>query len=88
MLLSPYPTIGEQVRLGLLLAWCVLILLFLVIPLLIPIPLSFNSGSFFTFPLAGFSTRWYEVVLGTARWRASIGNSLLIGFGKIGRAHV
>jgi putative spermidine/putrescine transport system permease protein len=47
----------------------------------VPVPLSFNSGSFFTFPLAGLSTRWYEVVLGTARWRAAIGNSLFIGFG-------
>jgi len=81
MLLSPYPTTGERIRFGLLLAWCTATVVFLIVPLLIPIPLSFNSGSFFTFPLAGFSTRWYEIVLGTARWRAAIQNSLLIGFG-------
>jgi putative spermidine/putrescine transport system permease protein len=57
------------------------VLVFLVVPIFVPVPLSFNSGSFFTFPLAGLSTRWYEVVLGTARWRAAIGNSLLIGVG-------
>jgi ABC-type Fe3+ transport system permease subunit len=51
------------------------------VPIFVPVPLSFNSGSFFTFPLAGISTRWYEVVLGTARWRSAIGNSLLIAFG-------
>ena len=81
MLLSPYPTTGERIRLGLLWLWCALVAIFLIVPIFIPVPLSFNSGSFFTFPLAGLSTRWYEVVLGSDRWRAAIGNSLLIGFG-------
>ncbi|MBV8770032.1 MAG: ABC transporter permease [Hyphomicrobiales bacterium] len=80
-MLSPYPTLGERLRVGLLWAWCAMVLIYLVTPLLIPIPLSFNSGSFFTFPLAGLSTRWYEVVLGTERWRAAIGNSLIVAFG-------
>ncbi|MBV8964475.1 MAG: ABC transporter permease [Hyphomicrobiales bacterium] len=80
-MLSPFPTLGERIRIGVLWAWCALVLIYLVTPLLVPIPLSFNSGSFFTFPLAGLSTRWYEVVLGTERWRAAIGNSLIIAFG-------
>lgn len=83
MLLSPYPTAGERIRVTALWVWCVLTLIFLVVPIFVPVPLSFNSGSFFTFPLAGLSTRWYEVVLGTPRWRAAIGNSLFIGFGTI-----
>ena len=81
MLLSPYPTAAERIRVGALWTFCGLVLVFLVVPIFVPVPLSFNSGSFFTFPLAGLSTRWYEVVLGTPRWRAAIGNSLLIGFG-------
>jgi putative spermidine/putrescine transport system permease protein len=81
MLLSPYPTTGERIRLGLLWLWCALVAVFLIVPIFIPVPLSLNSGSFFTFPLAGLSTRWYEVVLGSDRWRAAIGNSLLIAFG-------
>jgi putative spermidine/putrescine transport system permease protein len=81
MLLSPYPTTSERIRVGLLWTWCALIVIFLIVPIFVPVPLSFNSGSFFTFPLAGFSTRWYEVVLGTDRWRAAIGNSLFIAFG-------
>ncbi len=81
MLLSPYPTTGERMRLALLWFWCTLVAIFLVVPIFVPVPLSFNSGSFFTFPLAGISTRWYQVVLETARWRAAIGNSLLIAFG-------
>lgn len=81
MLLSPYPTLGERIRIGLLWFWCALVILFLVVPILIPVPLSFNSGTFFIFPLEGISTRWYEVVLGTQRWQAAIGNSLIIAFG-------
>jgi putative spermidine/putrescine transport system permease protein len=81
MALSPYATKGDRLRLGLLWGWCALTLVFLVAPILVPVPLSFNSGSFFTFPLAGLSTRWYEVVLGTERWRAAIANSCLVGAG-------
>jgi putative spermidine/putrescine transport system permease protein len=57
MVLSPYATNGDRLRLALLWGWCALTLVFLVAPILVPIPLSFNSGSFFTFPLAGLSTR-------------------------------
>lgn len=81
MFLSPYPTIGERIRVGLLWLWCALVVLFLVVPILVPVPLSFNSGAFFIFPLEGLSTRWYEVVLGTPRWQAAIGNSLIIALG-------
>jgi putative spermidine/putrescine transport system permease protein len=79
--MSPYPTTTERIRVGALGLWCGLVLVFLVAPIFVPVPLSFNSGSFFTFPLAGFSMRWYEVVLGTARWRNAIANSVLIGAG-------
>ncbi|MDX8499692.1 ABC transporter permease [Mesorhizobium sp. VK4C] len=81
MLLSPYPTTGERIRVTLLWLWCGLVILFLLVPILIPVPLSFNSGAFFIFPLEGISTRWYEVVLGTQRWQSAIGNSLIVAFG-------
>jgi len=81
MLLSPYPTIGERIRVTLLWLWGALVIAFLIIPILVPVPLSFNSGAFFVFPLEGLSTRWYEMVLGTERWQHAIGNSLIIAFG-------
>ncbi|TIT91285.1 MAG: ABC transporter permease [Mesorhizobium sp.] len=81
MLLSPYPTFGERIRIALLWIWCALVILFLLVPILIPVPLSFNSGAFFIFPLEGLSTRWYEMVLGTQRWQSAIGNSLIVAFG-------
>ncbi|MES0069921.1 ABC transporter permease [Mesorhizobium sp. M0074] len=81
MLLSPYPTPGERIRITLLWLWCGMVILFLLMPILVPVPLSFNSGAFFIFPLEGFSTRWYAVVLGTQRWQSAIGNSLIVAFG-------
>src|SRR4029077_15442958 len=81
MLLSPYPTTAERIRVAALWFWCALVLVFLVVPIFVPVPLSFNSGSFFTSPLPGRPSRWYEVVLGPPRWLAAIGNSLLVGAG-------
>src|SRR5262245_21539377 len=81
MFLSPYPNLGERIRVGLLWGWCAAVVLFLLVPILVPVPLSFNSGAFFIFPLEGFSTRRYEVVLGTPRWQSAIANSLIIAFG-------
>jgi putative spermidine/putrescine transport system permease protein len=81
MLLAPYATRGDRIRYALLFIWCALVVVFLIVPIFVPVPLSFNSGSFFTFPLAGFSTRWYAEVLGTDRWRSAIANSLIIAFG-------
>ncbi|MER9120625.1 ABC transporter permease [Mesorhizobium sp. M0954] len=81
MLLSPYPTPGERIRITLLWLWCGMVILFLLVPILVPVSLSFNSGAFFIFPLEGISTRWYAVVLGTQRWQSAIGNSLIVAFG-------
>ena len=78
MLLSPYPTISERIRIAALWTWCVLVLFFLLAPILVPIPLSFNSQPFFTFPLAGLSLRWYHTVLGPGDWRAGLQHSVII----------
>ncbi|TJV44644.1 MAG: ABC transporter permease, partial [Mesorhizobium sp.] len=39
MLLSPYPTTGERIRIALLWLWCGMVILFLLVPILIPVPL-------------------------------------------------
>ncbi|MFM0033500.1 ABC transporter permease [Paraburkholderia strydomiana] len=56
-----------------------LVLFFLIAPILAIIPLSFNSGSYFSYPLQGFSLRWYEQALTSADWRRSLLNSIGIG---------
>lgn len=59
--------------------FCALVLAFLLLPIAAVIPLSFSSGSFLTYPLPGFSLRWYQEVFGGAKWLLALWNSLLIG---------
>lgn len=53
-------------------------LIFLVVPILVIVPLSFNEGSFLSYPLSGFSLRWYEEFLGSQEWMRALRNSLII----------
>jgi ABC-type spermidine/putrescine transport system permease subunit II len=43
-------------------------LLFLVVPLLIVVPMSFSSARALAFPPPGFSLRWYVAFFGDPRW--------------------
>jgi putative spermidine/putrescine transport system permease protein len=60
-------------------AWCALVLAFLLVPIAAVIPISFSSGSFLSYPLPGWSLRWYAEVLGGGKWLTALGNSLFIG---------
>ena len=42
-------------------------------------PLSFSSGSFFFYPLPGFSLRWYQDFFTSTFWLPSVWNSLIVG---------
>jgi len=57
---------------------CTFVFVFLLVPILAIIPLSFNSSTFMTYPLQGFSTRWYDEALGTERWLLPLRNSLIV----------
>ncbi|WP_407175654.1 ABC transporter permease [Bradyrhizobium sp. STM 3562] len=57
---------------------CGLVLLFLVAPIFVVIPLSFNSVPFFTYPLPGLSLRWYQEFFLTVRWQGALYNSIFV----------
>ncbi len=64
---------------------CALIFLFLIFPILVILPLSFNAQPYFTFTVemlsfdpAGYSLRWYQDLLGSDEWMNSIRNSFFI----------
>ncbi|MGF1640043.1 MAG: ABC transporter permease [Rhodospirillales bacterium] len=57
---------------------CALVFAFLVLPIFAIVPLSFNAGSFLTYPLDGLSLRWYEEVFTTERWLRALRNSLIV----------
>ena len=65
---------------------CWLIFFFLVAPIIIMIPLSFNAQPYFTFTMEmlefnpqGYSMRWYQELFASESWMRSIRNSFVIG---------
>jgi putative spermidine/putrescine transport system permease protein len=56
-----------------------LTLFFLIAPILAIVPLSFNKGAYFSYPMQGFSLHWYAQALGSSDWQRALGNSIGIG---------
>src|SRR5579863_8996052 len=56
----------------------VLVLVFLGLPILIVVALSFSSASYLTFPPPAFGLRWYRAYLGSGEWLASTWLSLVV----------
>jgi|TARA_R100001143_G_scaffold53019_1_gene48340 putative spermidine/putrescine transport system permease protein len=63
-----------------------LVLFFLLLPIAIVIPLSFNAEPFFTFTEgmlrldpAAYSLEWYRTIADSVKWKLAIRNSFLIG---------
>lgn len=54
------------------------VLLFLIVPVVIIVPLSFNVSAFLSYPLSGFSLRWYQAFFHSKEWLGALGNSLII----------
>ena len=69
---------SERVWSALLWLFCGFIFLFLLVPLLVVLPLSFNSTSFFSYPMTGFSLRWYQEYLDKDSWQIATKNSFII----------
>ena len=57
---------------------CGLIFFFLIAPIVVIIPLSFNSGSFLVYPLQGFSLHWYQDFFASAEWMRALKNSIIV----------
>ena len=72
-------TFGQRVAQAGLAALAALVLAFLVLPIVIIVPLSFSSGSFFYYPLPGFSLRWYGDFFTSSFWLPALWNSLIVG---------
>lgn len=56
-----------------------LVLLFLVSPVLVVMPLSFNSQPYFTYPLPGVSLRWYKAFIDSPEWMLALKNTMITG---------
>lgn len=66
--------------------WAWAVLFFLILPILVMIPLSFNAEPFFSFTPgmlrldpAAYSLKWYEDVFTSSNWMLAIRNSFIVG---------
>ena len=80
------PALGPRLGRAAYLVACGAIFVFLLAPLLVIVPLSFNAEPYFTFTAGmlqldaeAFSLRWYRQVVGDPIWRRALANSLVVG---------
>jgi ABC-type spermidine/putrescine transport system, permease component II len=78
MMLQPYASNFERIWHWSHRSLCGLVLLFLMLPVLVMIPLSFNSGAFLVYPLQGWSLRWYETFFTSPEWMRGLANSMIV----------
>jgi len=83
--LPPYATIGQRIWFYAFRVICGLIFFFLIAPIVVIIPLSFNAEDFFTFTPemlafdpAGYSLKHYEDFFTNSDWQGALYNSLRI----------
>lgn len=61
-------------------AVAVLVMVFLVVPTLIVVPMSFSGSQYLQFPPSEWSLRWYYEYFGSPSWRSATATSLQAGF--------
>ncbi|MGI6247447.1 MAG: ABC transporter permease [Pseudochelatococcus sp.] len=57
-----------------------LVLVWLMVPVVIIVPMSFSDSRFLAFPPPAWSLRWYEAYLGSAAWMQATRVSLIVAF--------
>lgn len=60
-----------------------LALAFLALPLLFVLPLAFNTSSFLTYPMEGFTFDWFRVVFTQPLWTSAFINSIKVASGAM-----
>lgn len=83
---NTYYSISHRLGAWLLRGWAWLVLFFLILPILVMIPLSFNAEPFFSFTPGmlkldpeAYSLKWYADIFNNSNWMLSIRNSFIIG---------
>lgn len=74
----PYLSLPERIWFFVLRGANLLTLLFLVLPILVIIPLSFSDSSFLSYPMPGVSLRWYQNLLQSDEWMRAARNSFIV----------
>lgn len=85
MALQPYVRLPGRIWHYSFLTYCGMVFIFLIAPLIVIVPLSFNVEPYFTFTPAmmsldpdAFSLRWYQDIIDNEQWLQSAKNSIII----------
>lgn len=57
---------------------CGAVLVFLLLPIVVIVPLSFSDSSFLAYPIEGWSLRWYEEMWNSKDWSRAARNSFIV----------
>jgi putative spermidine/putrescine transport system permease protein len=74
----PYLSLPQRAWFYLFRSFNLLVLVFLVLPVLVIIPLSFSDSTFLSYPIPGYSLRWYQNLFGSEEWIRAAKNSFII----------
>lgn len=75
---APHTSAIERIWYFALRILCVLTLLYLILPVLAIVPLSFSSSTFLVYPIPGWSMRWYHNLVMSQEWRMAAKNSFIV----------
>ncbi len=75
---APHTSLVERVWYFALRGLAVLTLLYLVLPVLVIVPLSFSSSTFLSYPIPSYSLRWYQNLVTSDEWRMAAKNSFIV----------
>jgi putative spermidine/putrescine transport system permease protein len=78
MALSPYASPAERAWYYTHRVFCAAVLLFLIAPIFVIMPLSFNAEPYFSYPMPGLSLRWYEDFFTNDRWVLALKTSIIV----------
>jgi putative spermidine/putrescine transport system permease protein len=75
---APHTSLIERMWYFTLRGLAVLTLLYLILPVLAIVPLSFSSSTFLVYPIPGWSLRWYQNLIASDEWRMAAKNSFIV----------
>lgn len=77
-LFPPYKSLAERAWFFFFRGFNLLTLVFLVLPILVIIPLSFSDSTFLSYPIPGYSLRWYHNLFHSDEWILAAKNSFIV----------
>lgn len=73
-----YYTLADKLGWWALRAVGVAVLVFLLLPILVIVPLSFSASSFLAYPMPGWSLQWYQNLFTADEWARAAKNSFIV----------